>query len=178
MNLQGHIFLVGFMGSGKTTVGKLLAETLGLPFVDLDEEIEKQYGRTIAEIFQRSGEEEFRAMEEDALGEVASRPRSVVALGGGTFTRTDNRLLIEEKGVSVWLQIDPETAWKRCRQSGRPLARDYTAFLRLHAERENAYARSDLNFDAAGHSPSEVALLIERQLEDLQNALDQNGSTR
>ena len=114
------IYLVGFMGSGKTTIGRLLAERLGWHFADLDDEIEAQQGSSIAEIFDLRGEEEFRRIE---TGVVRAQVRTiergrptVVALGGGTFAQQANFDLLENNGVSIWLDCPLETvsaAWVR-----------------------------------------------------------------
>ncbi|MBM3745626.1 MAG: shikimate kinase [Acidobacteria bacterium] len=149
------IYLVGFMGCGKTTVGRLLAEQLGWSFVDLDAEIEAQQGRTIADIFDQEGEEHFRGLEAEALLQrvrlaQSGRPQ-VIALGGGAFARDCNFDLVEHNGVTVWLDCPLETAWRRVESySDRPLARDRERFGALYQARRDCYARADFRVDAAG----------------------------
>ena len=101
------LYLVGFMGSGKSAVGNLLAEELGWTFADVDDDIENAQGVSIAEIFDTRGEEEFRQIEQDALRkrvrDVECGKPMVVALGGGAFLDPANRKLLQERGVTVWL---------------------------------------------------------------------------
>ena len=97
------IFLLGFMCSGKTTIGKLVAEKLHWDFVDLDEEIIKRDGRHIKDIFEQHGEEFFRGVETAALRDIVRRKRTVIALGGGTFISHENRSLVTASGLSVFL---------------------------------------------------------------------------
>src|ERR1700733_1254910 len=101
------LYLVGFMGSGKSAVGRLLADELGWSFADIDEDIETAQGISISEIFDQRGEEEFRGIEHEALRqrvrEVECGKPMVLALGGGAFVLPANRKLLEERGVTVWL---------------------------------------------------------------------------
>ncbi len=101
----GRIYLVGFMGSGKTTAGRLLAGRLGAPFVDLDLAFESMAGRTIRETFETHGEPWFRAREAELLRGTASLPAAVVALGGGTFTFPENREFVRTHGLSIFLDV-------------------------------------------------------------------------
>jgi shikimate kinase len=154
------IFLVGFMGSGKTTVGRLLAGRLGWNFVDIDDTIEAAQGMPIGEIFATRGEAAFRQMEAEALREVAAtiargKP-AVVASGGGAFAQAANAEVIGRHGVSIWLDVPIEVAWQRVsRESHRPLARSYAEFSRLFEARREAYGRADYRVPAGGE-PSEV----------------------
>lgn len=148
------VFLTGFMGCGKTTVGRALAARLEWPLVDLDEAIERMAGRAIAEIFERFGESGFRDLEHRALERQAARCRTsrpaVVALGGGTYAYARNRRLLRGVGPTVWLDAPAETLWQRVQGgSRRPLARDRDAFLRLHASRRASYAKADCQVDAS-----------------------------
>jgi shikimate kinase len=101
----GRIYLVGFMGSGKTTAGRLLAERLCVPFVDLDLAFEAMAGRTIRETFESHGEAWFREREAELLRGTASLPAAVVALGGGTFTFPENQAFVRAHGLSVFLDV-------------------------------------------------------------------------
>lgn len=155
------IYLVGFMGSGKTTVGRLLADRLGWNFVDLDAEIEAEQGMSIAEIFDRYGEQHFRKIEAEAVrGRVrmaqAGRPM-VVALGGGAFAQPANCDLIEHNGLTVWLDCPVAVAWERVESnSDRPLARDRRAFAALHEARQASYARADFRIEASADDAESV----------------------
>jgi shikimate kinase len=118
------IFLTGFMGSGKSTIGPILANTIGYNFVDLDLFIEQKKKRKIGDIFKEEGEKAFREMERVFLREVAGTPRSVISLGGGTITDQDSLNLVKESGVLVYLKADPEYIYKRLRtKSDRPMLR-------------------------------------------------------
>ena len=119
---KDKIFLVGFMGSGKSTVGPLVAAKLGWEFVDLDQEIEREQGRPIREIFDRQGEPEFRRIETKHLRSLENRASCVVALGGGAFVQEVNRPIVTELGVSVFLDCRLEVIRARCPADGtRPL---------------------------------------------------------
>lgn len=160
-----HIYLVGFMGSGKSTVGQALARELGRVCLDLDELIEEREGMTIPEIFDRQGESRFREIETRLLLEILDLPPAVVPLGGGAFIQEYNRNLILEKGLAVWLNISVDLAWERSRQAdNRPLARDREAFESLFHEREGLYRMSHLTADIEGKSPEAICEEIVKKL--------------
>jgi shikimate kinase len=120
-DIRSTVFLTGFMGSGKSTVGPILANTLGYLFVDLDAMIENEAGRTIMEIFRVDGEPAFRAREEQMLSR-AIGPERVVALGGGTIINPENLRLIQRSGVLVYLSITREQLFERLkRKRTRPM---------------------------------------------------------
>lgn len=154
------IFIVGFMGCGKSTAGRALSRGISWPFVDLDDEIERRAGKSIAAVFDEDGEDAFRDHEHEAVKEQASlvrrgRPR-VVALGGGAFAFERNRRALENAGVSIWLDAGAETLWRRIsEQDHRPLAQDYKAYAELLACRRPAYAQADFRVNAGG-SPEET----------------------
>ncbi len=142
------IYLVGFMGCGKSTVGRALAERLGWAFADLDEEIERRAGTPIAEIFERDGEPRFRELEHETFVEqlqLAHRGRArVIAMGGGAFAEERNREHVEHQGVSIWLDCRIEKLWDRVGQSStRPLARDRAQFEGLFERRLPSYQSAD-----------------------------------
>jgi len=155
------IYLAGFMASGKTTVGRMLAEHLGWNFVDLDQEIEAQQGISIAEIFDRQGELEFRRIETEALrARVCTIQRghpSVVALGGGTFVEPGNFELVVSNGITIWLDCPLETVRRRVAEpSSRPLARDTKRFEELYHARHSAYARAEYRICIESDDPAVV----------------------
>ncbi|MBI1355984.1 MAG: AAA family ATPase [Acidobacteria bacterium] len=148
------IYLTGFMGCGKSTVGRLLASKLCWSFVDLDQEIEQAEGRRIAEIFEAEGEERFRAIEATALKEQIRLVRGgrarVVALGGGAFVQPDNReRLLSDGGLVVFLDVPVETLWRRiASEEHRPLASDPERFRALYAARLPLYGQAHQTIDA------------------------------
>jgi shikimate kinase len=170
-----RIYLTGFMGSGKTTVGRLLGARLGAPFVDLDVEIERRAGMTVREIFERLGEPAFRGMESEALRGILNLPDVVVATGGGTMTIEGNARLIGSSGLSVWLNPPFATIAARIGGVGkadRPLFKDEVQALALYRERLPAYRRADLTVDVAPHEgPEEIAARIALMIGDRRCAI-------
>lgn len=161
------VFLVGFMGSGKTVVGRALAALRGWSFSDLDGIVEAVAGRTIEAIFRESGEGTFRALEWEALAGLAERRRVVVATGGGTFAGSSHRSLIRATGRSVWLDVPLEIAADRVGDgAGRPLwSRGDPLALRIFYERRRAaYALADLRVDAGRGGAMEIARRVEEAL--------------
>ena len=162
------IYLVGFMGSGKSTVGRIVSDRLGWDFVDLDTEIECRSGRPIPAIFEEDGEEAFRRIETEALREQVSlvcsgRPR-VVALGGGTFAFEKNREILDGAGLSVWLDADCDLLWSRVSgDANRPLARDRTTFAELLSDRAESYRKAAERVDGS-RAPGDVAADIVRMV--------------
>lgn len=159
------IYLVGFMASGKTTIGRRLADELGWSFVDLDEDIERQAGTTIAEIFDTRGEDEFRRLETAAILKrvrLIERGRPmVVALGGGAFAQPRNFELLENNGISVWLDCPfAKVAERVARESHRPLARDLDRCRELYDTRRAAYERADFRIEIQGDDPVAVVQSI------------------
>lgn len=152
------IYLVGFMGSGKTTIGKALAAELGWPFLDLDDDIEASAGRSIASLFDEDGEDVFRDAEHAALAARVNQAGRgepfVLALGGGAFTFERNRDLISGHGLSVWLDCSFETALRRVAGfEHRPLARDPEKFRRLFESRRPAYSQATLRVPIHSDDP-------------------------
>ena len=160
-----HIYLVGFMGSGKSTIGQALARELGRACLDLDDLIEEREGMTIPEIFDHHGEPRFREIESRLLIEILDLPPAVVAVGGGAFIQDYNRNMILEKGFAVWLNIPIELAWERSSKvDNRPLARNREAFESLFLEREGLYRMSHLAVDIEGKSPEAICKEIVEKL--------------
>jgi shikimate kinase/3-dehydroquinate synthase len=136
--LGKHLALIGFMGAGKSTIGREVAARIQRPFVDLDREIEKRHG-PITKLFEERGEEEFRRLEEQALADALAGPNAVLALGGGAVLSTVNRERLEARTFRVFLDVDVETAWERVRDSDRPLAQNEEEFRRLYETRKRFY---------------------------------------
>jgi len=135
-----HLALIGFMGAGKTTLGAQAAERLGRELVDVDAEVERATGRSVAELFAAEGEEVFRRHEEaHALAAFGSAEPAVIALGGGALGSQRTREALAARALTVLVEVDPDEAWARASSAGRPLARDRAAFDRLHREREPVY---------------------------------------
>jgi len=158
--IRRRIFLLGFMGCGKTTVGRLLAERLGWRFLDLDEELERRQGRTIAQIFAEQGEPYFRNEERRLLEEflTGSNLATVIALGGGTFAQSENFARIRsDGGLTVWLDCPLDELRRRCRGlAHRPLFRDAASFHQLFEQRLPYYQKADFRVDADRADPAEV----------------------
>ncbi|MBX3701224.1 MAG: shikimate kinase [Dokdonella sp.] len=145
MNPAANLFLVGPMGAGKSTVGRLVADRLGLAFVDLDHEIEARSGAAIALIFELEGEAGFRARECAALADCTAREGIVLATGGGAILDPTNRELLRRRGYVAWLDADVETQLARlARDRSRPLLRAVDRrerLVALAAERNLLYAQ-------------------------------------
>jgi shikimate kinase len=134
------VYLVGFMGAGKTSVARALARRLDWQAVDIDELIEKRERETVANLFARRGEAYFRGVERAVLLDQAGSRHVVVATGGGTFVDPQNRAVINRDGVSVWLDVPLEGLIARVPADGRrPLAADRADFERLYTARRPAY---------------------------------------
>jgi shikimate kinase len=162
------IYLVGFMGCGKSTVGRALADELGWSFFDLDDEIESGAGSTVSEIFDSQGEEMFRAMEASALAKrvraVQSGQPQVIALGGGALMSDKNFELIMNHGVVVWLDAPFHLIEKRvAAESHRPLAREPEKLRALFEIRSPRYALADYRVEA----PEEEAMATVRRILEL-----------
>jgi shikimate kinase len=161
------IYLVGFMGAGKTSVGLRLAELLDWSFVDLDEEIEKGQGESIRSIFKIRGEARFRELERGELDKVSAGTRTVVALGGGTFCSDENRRIISSTGVSIWLDTPVETLYRRCAgDESRPLFTSRSEMEQLLEKRRPFYEQSSLRIEAGDLSVDALARQIFKQLEE------------
>ncbi len=156
------------MGSGKSTIGPVLAGQMDRPFYDLDDLIEEEQKRTISEIFESQGEEHFRNLESDRLVQDPPSEPSVMALGGGAFISEVNRDYISKHGISVWLKIPPTLARERCRDSKhRPLARNPKQWESLFSRRERIYQRADIQVEVEGKSPQQICTEIRSRLSEL-----------
>ncbi|HNW36816.1 MAG TPA: shikimate kinase [Candidatus Ozemobacteraceae bacterium] len=163
------IVLTGFMGAGKTTAGKLLAEALNRTFTDLDEHIEATTGKSVPEIFQESGETGFRTLESAVLNSLlAVRPSIILAAGGGTVIREENRARLCGQAITVFLDPPFDEIWRRIagERGHRPLAcgADREELERLHAERYSWYVNSAGIRIAKLATPEIIVRDIERAL--------------
>ena len=163
-----NIVLVGFMGTGKSTVGKILAKRLRRVWVDVDKRIEEAQKRKIAEIFESEGEAYFRRLEKEMIQTVASGQGLVITTGGGAVVDPANRAALKKNGFLITLSATPETIFRRVRRSGhRPLLKGdlLTEIRRLLAEREPFYRESDGTFPTDGKTAAQVAGTIEAALQ-------------
>jgi shikimate kinase len=155
------IYLVGFMASGKTTIGRLLAEHIGWEFADLDADIEKVHEATIPELFRTLGESGFREIESKAM---AKRVRAikhgcptVVALGGGAYVQAANASVLDGSGISIWLDTPFEVIERRVAATNhRPLAAEPIYFRELFHMRRDAYARADHTVQVTSDDPEQT----------------------
>jgi len=153
------IYLVGFMGSGKSTVGELLAKKIGWPFADLDRDIEAQHSATIPTLFETLGEPGFRRIEAEALDRRVRSVKNgrpvVLALGGGAYVSPANAALMDASGISIWLDTPFETIRERVsRANHRPLAADPVFFHELFLTRREAYARAAFTIQVTSDDPT------------------------
>jgi len=144
------IYLVGFMGAGKSTTARSLGRRLGWRVEDVDERIEARERRTVADIFATLGEAYFRAAEREIVRQLVGEREVVVATGGGTFVDPDNRALIRADGAAIWLDVPFDIALERAPRDGRrPLAADRARFEGLYLARREAYQQAHARFDAS-----------------------------
>lgn len=157
-----NLYLVGMMGSGKSSTGEALASELALPFVDLDEEIVRKLGMSINDIFATRGEPYFRKVEKDELRLFAKKREQVIATGGGAVLDPENAALMKQTGLVIYLRTTLEVLWQRVqRKSDRPLlktANPLDVFGRLFAERKGIYESiHDYSVNTEFKTPAQVA---------------------
>ena len=167
--IRGNVVLIGFMGTGKSSVGRRVADSLGFRFVDTDQVVIELAGKPITRIFEEDGEERFRELESEALRRCASMEGQVIATGGGIVTQPRNHELLKRAGHVVWLKADPETVLRRVsRNRDRPLLQteDPLATIReLYTSRVELYRAcadeevntSDLTLEETAHGLTESA---------------------
>lgn len=166
------IVLVGFMGAGKTSVGRLLARRLRWRFVDLDDLIVAREGRSVPQIFADAGEPAFRRAETRALTELLATSAThgrVAALGGGAFAQVRNRVLLRRSAVPVvWLDAPVDELEARCRRQDvdRPLARDPYQFRQLYKARQKGYREANVRVNTSRKSVAQVAAEVHARLRD------------
>lgn len=159
------IHLVGFMGCGKSTVARLLADEIGWRFIDLDQRIEAEQQRSIPQLFDSLGEPGFRSIESDTLQtlirEIQRGRATVSSLGGGAFVWPGNYERLEDAGVTIWLDVPFERIQSRIGlNSGRPLARDPERFAQLYSDRRPAYAKADFTIFFDHDNPQDAVQAI------------------
>jgi shikimate kinase len=160
-----RIYLTGFMGAGKTTVGRALAENLRVPFIDLDAEVESRSGACVREIFDTLGEAHFRRLESESLRRTAALETCIVATGGGVPEEPENRAWMRLNGLVVWLDATLPVVEERLAQvTDRPLFGDSEEVARLFARRRQVYRDCDLEIEVAGKSVLEIAREIAGEL--------------
>jgi shikimate kinase len=165
-----NIYLIGFMGAGKTSVGRILAKSLKMGFVDIDDRIEKELGMTISQIFSKWGEDYFRDAEAKMLRTISGNKEQVIATGGGIVLRDENWDTMRENGVTVYLKASAEVLWNRIKHNTtRPLLQvedPSKKAVEILSRRIPLYERADLVIDTENLTPHEVALEITEKLEN------------
>ncbi len=167
---MGNIVLTGFMGTGKTAVGRELSRLLNMKIVDVDTEIEKSQQMTINEIFKQSGELRFREMETEMIRELSERKDVIISTGGGAVLRQENVDALRKQGIIVCLMATPETILKRTsHSSNRPLLQVEDPFEKIKELldfRRPFYGKADIMIDTDGKTPRQIAEEIIDKMKD------------
>ncbi|MBB3066347.1 shikimate kinase [Limibacillus halophilus] len=178
LEIDRSLVLVGLMGAGKSCIGRKLAQKLGLPFVDADNEIEKAAGCSIADIFETRGEEEFREGERRVIARLLDGPPIVLATGGGAFMDPHTREKVKECGISIWLRADLDLLVRRtAKRNHRPLLNkgNPRQILRnLIQKRYPTYNEAEIVVDSQNGPPEETVKLA---LEGLKSYLERHGDS-
>ena len=159
--MKNNLVLTGFMGTGKTSLGKILAEKLGYAFVDIDQKIEQDTGLTIPQIFEQYGEKYFRELEKKVVAEISQRQGLVIATGGGTVANEENLQLLKNSGMIVCLTTEPEEIFRRTERRGERPVLDggedrLQTIKKLLAQRQKFYAQADYTIDTTDWSPLQI----------------------
>ncbi|RKY87906.1 shikimate kinase [candidate division KSB1 bacterium] len=167
-----RIYITGFMGTGKTTLGEILARKLGYKFIDIDNIIEKKAGKTIKEIFDEEGASYFREIEKEALKEILGLKNIVVSLGGGTLIDDENLMSVKKSGKLIHLSAEPSEIWRRVKDSEKKLLlkgaildesdieKIYSRISVLIDLRKKGYNQSDFSIKTDKKSPEEIIIDI------------------
>ncbi|MBC8260078.1 MAG: shikimate kinase [SAR324 cluster bacterium] len=165
-----NIILIGFMGSGKTTIGRKLAHLLEYTFIDTDSEIEDDQSCSVTEIFKYGGEECFREMETRLLKKISNTQNSIIATGGGIVLRKENRKLLQKIGKRVYLRVPVEELLQRLKNvQNRPLLKQQKpelVFQKMQKERNLLYEDAECIIDTGQRSPHQIATEIIQELYD------------
>ena len=166
--LSKSIVLMGLMGSGKSAIGKVLSEKMGIPFSDTDKIIEKEVGKTINEIFNDSGEKYFRQIEEIVVGRVLDKTAHIISTGGGSILSSKTRNMIKSKSFSIWVQCNVNIISNRIHdQEKRPLLRDKNivdTLIKKNKERIKFYRQADSHI---ANESSNIEMTVEAIVEEL-----------
>jgi len=164
---NANLYLLGFMGAGKTSVGRRLAELLGWTFIDLDLEIEKREGMPISEIFRLRGEARFRVLELQELQRASEARSTVIAIGGGAFCSAENQAIIARSGISVWLDAPIDLLFARCGGDAtvRPLFSGISEMAQLLERRRPFYARAQLHLQVGNLGVEDLARRIQAEIQ-------------
>lgn len=154
-----NIYLIGFMGSGKSTVGKIISEKLNMKYIDLDEEIEKQEEMSIPEIFKEKGEKYFRNLEKKFLEKISKKSDFVVSTGGGLGADIENLKKMKQTGKVVWLDVSLDEVFKRCgNDKNRPLLNQPKEKVKeLYDKRRDIYSKADITIKVDNKTAEEIA---------------------
>lgn len=169
---NNNIFLIGLMGAGKTTIGKLLAQRLEQPFLDADQVLEDRCGVKISTIFDLEGEEGFRDRETDILRDQTQQKNIILATGGGAVIRAENRQLLSDNGIVVYLRVSPSLLAQRMKNDQhRPLLHQgkpmYTVLKDLHEKRHPLYEEiADITINSTRHPPKRIMETILQRLKE------------
>lgn len=178
MIIKQNIYLTGFMGTGKSTIGRELAKSLGKKFIDMDEYIQKQQGKSVKEIFEEHGESFFREKEMEAAKELASEQGRIIATGGGTILNNDIRKLFTDTGLIICLFTDQDQLVQRLqRSSKRPMIKGSEEEVRervdkLMQERQDVYSSFSIRVNTTNLTPQEVSKKIIKTLHTYRKILD------
>ncbi len=175
--LKKTVALVGMMGSGKSAIGKIVSSILDVPFRDADIEIERAAKLSIPEVFERHGEEFFRDKEDQVIKRLLNEKCCILATGGGAFMNKKIRASIKEKGVSVWLNADLETLWKRVKhKKSRPLLQTKNpreTLANIYSDRIKTYSLADIIIDSHDKlSLEEMATVVVKSLLDRNDLIE------
>jgi shikimate kinase len=164
------VMLIGFMGTGKSTIGEAVAGLMGFDFIDIDREIEYECTQTIPEIFSHHGEKYFREIESSVLAKVCNQPETIIACGGGIVIRQENRKIIERSAFVIWLRCPVALCIKRCDNGNRPLLNKFNALSsakKLFMEREPYYKQvADMEVFTNGINKDDIAESIALNLKN------------
>ncbi len=178
------IYLTGFMTSGKSTIGPILANVLGWHFYDLDKVLEKKENMSVVEIFEKKGEEYFRRMERETLAELSQNDNIVIALGGGTISNEANLQLIKSSGLLVYLKVSPDVLYKRLKNKiDRPLFKDLVLgekseeefvgrIKELLEKREGKYMQADLEINT---DETRIGITVDKIAEQVKSFLNEKS---